>query len=757
MVSKFQNMTVSFKQISAIPIGQRRQIASLGLADIISKDLTPGQRASLFPSYFKNDSLSKPYSGLPSGSSVREPSTPRPEQRPKLIVPDLDSIEPIRPPKASPGLKSGPVGEKPMKIMDSLMKDLGLSKMQAAAIVGNFAHESAGFKTMQERNPTSGRGGYGWAQWTGSRRTAFEKFAQDNSLDINSDDANYKFFLHEVQNDPNEKKRFEDWKSKEYGSLSEATIGFENAYERAGIKHHESRIDYASQFYQGFDDYQTVQIQKTVEEEKANASLDYPMDVQFEPSKVEPETATPVRVASLDDSFQTKPLEEPATIVPTPTQDTPVKDQIRSDQFGFIGSSKDEKFKGVDPRLADLIQETAKDFPLRTRVISTGADRRTGTHGHGRATDILLFDKEGNALPNYGKGGTAYQRPYEMFYQAMFKKAQEKYPELTSGKGQILSFGGYYGDRTPGSKIEDTIHDPVTGRKMDLKYGSADTMDLRILPSDQTRAGDGLSGLTGEYKGMYDYGHGDVGLPGSRPYDEKTWKEDAELLKDWVIPNDQIQNRKFSHVGETNSANIGPRMEPEVRTATPLPESTFGSDILDSPDPIAAFQQKMDDTQKKIDELGEATNAAAGGRELDKPHVAKPVDGVGPNVLLAETGPERVIPRHRDEKSEMKSTGWNSKIVRNDAEAIRQQPFQIKSIPMEETVSDQVSQVSERPQPNSLPLNTFERRESQVIPVNTDHPLIPVTARKAYADSKLETRWNNLSPIGSVYTNRGFA
>jgi hypothetical protein len=39
--------------------------------------------------------------------------------------------------------------------------------------------------------------------------------------------------------------------------------------------------------------------------------------------------------------------------------------------------------------------------------------------------------------------------------------------------------------------------------------------------------------------------------------------------------------------------------------------------------------------------------------------------------------------------------------------------------------------------------------------VAVDHPMMPTTARKAYADAKLEPRFNNLSPTGAVYTNHG--
>src|SRR5207237_660573 len=66
-------------------------------------------------------------------------------------------------------------------------------------ILGNIGHECGGFRLMQELRPTSGRGGFGWVQWTGPRRVAFEKFCDDNGLEPTSDAANYRFLKLELQ------------------------------------------------------------------------------------------------------------------------------------------------------------------------------------------------------------------------------------------------------------------------------------------------------------------------------------------------------------------------------------------------------------------------------------------------------------------------------------------------------------------------------------------------------------------------------
>jgi hypothetical protein len=84
--------------------------------------------------------------------------------------------------------------------MQKLVGDLSLKDEQAAGILGNIGHECMGFQSLQEVKPIrGGEGGWGWCQWTGPRRKAFEKWATDNDLGLSSDDANYGFLVHELQ------------------------------------------------------------------------------------------------------------------------------------------------------------------------------------------------------------------------------------------------------------------------------------------------------------------------------------------------------------------------------------------------------------------------------------------------------------------------------------------------------------------------------------------------------------------------------
>lgn len=110
------------------------------------------------------------------------------------------------PTKARPTPQAG--DSKFVEMAPGIMKKLRvdfpeLTDMHAAAILGNIGHECAGFTQMQEGAPIGGgRGGWGWCQWTGTRRDQFEAaaLAAQPPLAFDSFDANYSFLRHELKN-----------------------------------------------------------------------------------------------------------------------------------------------------------------------------------------------------------------------------------------------------------------------------------------------------------------------------------------------------------------------------------------------------------------------------------------------------------------------------------------------------------------------------------------------------------------------------
>lgn len=133
--------------------------------------------------------------------------------------------------------------DKAPPIMVTLMADFALDKLDAAAILGNIGWECGGFKFLQELKPVvpGSKGGLGWCQWTGPRRVAFEAYCKRNGLDPYSDRANYGFLFTELRG--SEKAAIPAVKAAT--TLFKKVVAFEKAFERAGVKHYESRDNYA--------------------------------------------------------------------------------------------------------------------------------------------------------------------------------------------------------------------------------------------------------------------------------------------------------------------------------------------------------------------------------------------------------------------------------------------------------------------------------------------------------------------------------
>lgn len=138
--------------------------------------------------------------------------------------------------------------------MHLLLEDFPvLDKLDAAAVFGNFGHESNGFTSLQEKSPTvaGSRGGYGWAQWTGPRRRAYEAYCARNGKDPAAPASNYAFVFVELTGP----------EAHAIGALTDAATlyqkveAFEMAFERAGIKHYASRKQWALIALQAYEEW----------------------------------------------------------------------------------------------------------------------------------------------------------------------------------------------------------------------------------------------------------------------------------------------------------------------------------------------------------------------------------------------------------------------------------------------------------------------------------------------------------------------
>jgi len=133
--------------------------------------------------------------------------------------------------------------EKMPVLMTNLQTDLGISDVQAAGIVGNLAHESAG---LQPGIAGDSGAAHGWAQWNGPRKKDMIEWTTKQGLDPNTDEANYAYLVHDLkENYPKVLKLLQ-----KADSVEEATWIIEKHYEKPGVSHNDRRLKLANEALQ---------------------------------------------------------------------------------------------------------------------------------------------------------------------------------------------------------------------------------------------------------------------------------------------------------------------------------------------------------------------------------------------------------------------------------------------------------------------------------------------------------------------------
>lgn len=124
-----------------------------------------------------------------------------------------------------------------------LMDDFTLTHEDAAAIVGNAAFECEGFEDLTEDKPLvkGSRGGYGWMQWTGPRRRAYEAWLKRRGWKGDEFEANYSFLFRELIG--SEGRVLPVLKAAD--GIEAKTRIFMEMFLRPGIPHLDGRIYYA--------------------------------------------------------------------------------------------------------------------------------------------------------------------------------------------------------------------------------------------------------------------------------------------------------------------------------------------------------------------------------------------------------------------------------------------------------------------------------------------------------------------------------
>lgn len=157
-------------------------------------------------------------------------------------------------------LKPSETGQAYMK----MLTDSGMSKKQAAAMVGHLKVESDNFQADTEYAPNAyGTKGRGHLQWTdtsnsGGRRTNFESFANSNNLSPTSFEANSRFLMSELQG--NHGNHWTNGASLDgflqTQSIEDASAYLQSNYIRPGVPHTDRRLQGA---YTAFNNFQQVQ------------------------------------------------------------------------------------------------------------------------------------------------------------------------------------------------------------------------------------------------------------------------------------------------------------------------------------------------------------------------------------------------------------------------------------------------------------------------------------------------------------------
>ena len=157
--------------------------------------------------------------------------------------------------------------ERRVSLIKALMSDFGLTPEQAAGPVGNFMTESAGTVTEARKlppdvnqgdvrgAPPNGSGlGYGWAQWSGSRKTSFVSHINSTGFKTQAGNATDAADYSYLTKDLNGSYKSTVTELKKQSTPEEAAVSFEATYERAGRPVLDERKRHARE---AFEDYKS--------------------------------------------------------------------------------------------------------------------------------------------------------------------------------------------------------------------------------------------------------------------------------------------------------------------------------------------------------------------------------------------------------------------------------------------------------------------------------------------------------------------
>ena len=324
-------------------------------------------------------------------------------------------------------MKGNSFSQKAPGIMQNLMRDFNLKDYQAAAIVGNLGHESGGFRYQQELNPRGGgRGGLGWAQWTGPRRRDFEAYSQQNGLDPKSDEANYGFLKHEIET--KYPKALENLRNTP--DSKSAMYRWEGDYEASGIKNYPSRMNFTNQALTAYNNSQP------------NGQTAQNNPTLGSPGTPTTTAAAPQRVASATGSGG-----RPNYLA--------IGDSLAYGVGGTLGNTK-YAHSGSNPQQAmDLVNNAVKSGDVQGKhvILSGGASNAGGDTGMVNTyyPQMIQALKKGGAsnVTVMGVGPYSHYDKYG-YHDAINKIAQDNGANYTGPLANIAPFRG--------SSVQQQVH-----------------------------------------------------------------------------------------------------------------------------------------------------------------------------------------------------------------------------------------------------------------------------------------------------------
>ena len=677
----------------AIPPGLRRQMAAQGNIDPLLGVLTPGQRVSLFPNYFK-DSLSglagqrSEFGGIPASKfpSGITPNSPRLNQTASV---DESTLPPMVAAKVKNVTMSG-TREKPTtnseyydRMYGALYKaavEKGVPNPEVIARLGAAQTSiETGYGKHMVGNNAFGIKGEGVTAETeevinGQRVKIKAGFRAYGSVEESA--GGYIDFLQ---------------KNKRYAALF-AAQSVDEAIAIQGTTGYATDPSYGSKLA-------SIHGNMGVNAPNATAIVD------------EVETASPIaQQGSVEDD--TKGIGDNPSAIPLAVaaqggitvDETPLRPI--DDPLSYM--------QGRNPRAADLnevdpvllksysegIQQFERENPgYKVEVFGKSSGVRTSgsTNNHGiqsktgkgGAMDFVIVDKEtGQQLTNFNRpyegqiGSPGEVAPLYAKLHASAALAQEYYyPDSTK-----ITFGGGF---QSGDTALDLMHGDVTHEGQisgyNLETGWSPEMMKRFnIPEN-------------------------VAL-GSAQYRQKL----AQEVYGSVDDRGNYTNRTV--VAKDEQKNL----------------TVFASKDL-SNDAVTSTEVAQGPASSNV-----ATTSMAYGGIISEPHTAiNNRTGEKTNIGEKGTGGEYVVPRNKVDASEL-----------------GQQSYQMPQSAPQPSPREPTEAMIEKAQPAQR-INATGQQAPSIGGVTANHPVAPPSARKAYADAGLESRFNNFSPLGTQYRSFG--